>query len=112
MTERGGKFCTHGKIKYYCKECGGSSFCTHGKRKSECKECGGSRFCIHGKRKSECKECGGSRFCTHDRIKYRCKVCKDPCPHSKKMYTCTQGCYESLAKKMLREATGAASAAI
>jgi hypothetical protein len=28
------------------------------------------------------------------------------------MYTCTQGCYESLAEKRLRKAAGAASAAI
>ena len=30
--------CPHGKLRHYCKECGGGSFCEHGRRRSLCKE--------------------------------------------------------------------------
>ena len=33
--------CAHNRIKYYCKDCGGSSVCKHNRRKSQCKDCGG-----------------------------------------------------------------------
>jgi len=52
------KKCEHGKMKTYCKECGGTSICEHGKRKVYCKECGGGSLCEHGKRKDYCKVCG------------------------------------------------------
>ena len=31
--------CSHGKHKYYCKECGGKGICEHGRNKFHCKEC-------------------------------------------------------------------------
>ena len=49
--------CLHNRIKYICKECGGSSICPHNREKSRCKECGGSQICSHNRRKSQCKEC-------------------------------------------------------
>eukprot|EP00606_Chrysophyceae_sp_TOSAG23-5_P000686 GSChrysophyteH2.ASY1.ANO1.1554.1 assembled CDS len=43
---RKGKICCeHGRVKRYCKECGGSGLCEHGRQKSRCKECGGSGIC-------------------------------------------------------------------
>ena len=50
-------YCTHGKQKARCRECGGSALCMHGKEKARCRECGGSAFCMHGKRKRCCREC-------------------------------------------------------
>ena len=32
-------YCIHGKIKYCCKECGGSQICEHNKSKYRCKKC-------------------------------------------------------------------------
>ena len=53
--------CPHGRLRYYCKECGGSGLCEHGRQRSRCKDCGGGGLCEHGRRRSLCKECGGSR---------------------------------------------------
>ena len=47
--------CIHGKIKYFCKECGGSQICEHDRIKYACKECKGSQYmnvCIISKNKS------------------------------------------------------------
>ena len=33
--------CSHGRQRYFCKECGGGGICEHGRRRSRCKECGG-----------------------------------------------------------------------
>jgi hypothetical protein len=70
------KKCEHGRIKYYCKECGGDGYCKHGKQKARCKECGGSAFCKHNKKKEYCKECGGKGLCKADNCtkhKYKTK---------------------------------------
>jgi len=68
--------CIHGKIKYKCKECGGSAFCIHGIQKCKCRDCGrGGAFCIHDKIKSICRECNSSAFCIHDKFKYNCIEC-------------------------------------
>jgi hypothetical protein len=68
-------FCTHGRKRSECKDCGGSGICTHGRKRSECKDCGGSGICTHGRRRSECKDCGGGSICTHGRIRHDCKDC-------------------------------------
>jgi hypothetical protein len=31
--------CPHNKMRYVCKECGGSSICEHGRERSKCKDC-------------------------------------------------------------------------
>ena len=49
--------CPHNRVKYICKECGGSSICPHNRRKTRCYECGGGSICHHNRRKSRCKEC-------------------------------------------------------
>ena len=67
--------CEHGKIKYRCKDCGGSSICKHNRQKSGCKDCGGSSICEHNRQKSGCKDCGGSSICEHNRQKSSCKKC-------------------------------------
>ena len=67
--------CENGRVKYCCKECGGSQFCEHNKRKEECKVCGGSQICEHNKRKKNCKDCKGSRICKHNKHKSSCKKC-------------------------------------
>ena len=40
--------CSHGRQRYFCRECGGGGICEHGRRRSRCKECGGSSICEHG----------------------------------------------------------------
>ena len=50
--------CPHGRLRYYCKECGGGGICEHGRQRSRCKECGGGSLCEHGRMRSRCKECG------------------------------------------------------
>lgn len=83
-------FCTHGRRRAYCKDCGGTSICEHDKRRSDCKDCGGSNFCQHGKQKSRCKECGGVGICIHGREKRFCKECGGGgiCEHGKSKYNC------------------------
>ena len=54
---KGGKRCIHNRIKYNCKDCGGSSLCEHSRRRSRCKDCGGSGICEHSRQRSTCKEC-------------------------------------------------------
>ena len=46
-----------GKVRYHCRQCGGTGICIHGRKKHYCKECGGSQVCKHGRRKSNCKFC-------------------------------------------------------
>ena len=67
--------CEHGRLKYYCKECGGSQICDHNKRKEECKVCVGSQICEHNKRKKNCKDCKGSQICEHNKHKSACRKC-------------------------------------
>ena len=88
----GSQICPHDKLKKNCRECGGSAFCEHDKFKSKCKECGGSAFCQHGKGKYHCKDCGGLAFCQHDREKKRCKECNgsDLCQHDKQKASCAE----------------------
>ena len=58
----GSGLCPHGRVKWWCKECGGTAgICTHGRRKYYCKECGGAGVCLHGRQKHSCKECGTLR---------------------------------------------------
>ena len=88
--------CEHGKVKSYCKECGGSQICQHGKVKSYCKECGGGSICQHGRVKSHCKECGGSQICQHNKFRLICKECRGSqiCEHSKRKSQC-KACHGS-----------------
>ena len=67
--------CPHGRVRYQCKECGGSQICEHGRLRSICKECGGGAICEHGRVRSICKECGGSQICEHGRVRSKCKEC-------------------------------------
>ena len=82
--------CPHGRIKCYCKECGGNSICEHGKIKDKCKDCGGASICEHGKVKHRCKECDGNGICEHGRRKDRCRNCGGQifCQHGKVKYIC------------------------
>lgn len=50
--------CTHGRIKYQCRECGGQSLCEHGYQKTQCKKCEGTGLCDHDKQADKCMECG------------------------------------------------------
>ena len=88
----GSQICEHGKCRDICKECGGSQICQHGKWKIQCKECGGSQICEHGKRKSGCKECGGSQICMHGKNKSTCKECggSQICMHGKNKSICKE----------------------
>ncbi len=82
--------CEHGKIKYDCRECGGSNFCVHDRQKKTCKDCGGSQVCEHNRIKSVCRDCGGISICEHGKIKLSCKTCKGVsiCEHNKFRYCC------------------------
>ena len=42
MTKR--KKCEHGRLRYYCKDCGGSGICLHNRRRDYCKDCGGHEY--------------------------------------------------------------------
>ena len=53
------KKCEHGRVRYSCKDCGGSGICEHGRRRTVCKDCGGGSICEHGRRRSTCRDCGG-----------------------------------------------------
>ncbi len=88
----GSQICEHGKCKYQCKECGGSGICDHRKRKSRCKECGGFEICEHGKRKDSCKKCGGSGICEHGKQKSHCKECGGSafCEHGRQKSCCKE----------------------
>ena len=55
----GNKKCEHGRVRYSCKDCGGSGICEHGRRRTVCKDCGGGSICEHGRRRSTCRDCGG-----------------------------------------------------
>ena len=68
--------CPHGRVRYQCKECGGSQICEHGRLRSICKECGGGAICEHGRERSKCKECGGGSICEHSRQRSNCKECR------------------------------------
>ena len=55
-------YCTHGKRRTLCSQCGGNSLCHHGRQKLHCKECRPRKcksFCKHGRQKSRCVKCGG-----------------------------------------------------
>jgi hypothetical protein len=103
--------CIHGRVKSFCKECGGSQICTHGRQKGTCKECGGSRICPHGRQKGFCKECGGSRICTHGRQKSFCKECggSQICPHGTSKSSCKHA--DCAAAKVAMKAAKAAKKA-
>jgi len=82
--------CPHKKIKYKCRDCGGSGFCIHKKDKQKCLDCGGSAMCIHKKEKFYCRDCNGSGFCEHGNRKYICKDCNGNgiCIHNKLKQSC------------------------
>lgn len=91
-------FCIHNKLKYCCKECGGSRICCHGRYKQFCTQCPSSDICRHRKQQRLCKECDGSSLCRHGNTILTCKICKkDPsevkCKHDKVNY-CIQ-CYKT-----------------
>ena len=71
------KYCTHGRRRNTCVDCGGRSVCVHGRLKAQCRECGGSAFCVHGWRSSTCRlGCGRStQICPHNRFISHCKEC-------------------------------------
>lgn len=73
MTRK--KYCTHGKEKYYCFECGGKGVCKHQIRRSRCKECGGSEICVHGRLRYHCADCSGKGICKHRKQRHFCKIC-------------------------------------
>ena len=64
--------CKHGRLRYTCKQCGGSGVCQHGRVRYTCKQCGGSGVCQHGRVRRICKDCGGSSLCEHGRQRYKC----------------------------------------
>jgi hypothetical protein len=104
--------CGHGKLKYNCKECGGSRLCKHEKLKYNCNDCGGSGLCKHGKRISRCKKCGGSAFCEHGKEKHGCVICND-CGHGKLKYYCRECngsafCEHGKNKSICKECNGSA----
>lgn len=82
--------CEHNRLKFQCKECGGSKICEHNRFKSTCKECGGSQICEHGRQKNACKECGGKSLCEHNIQKSYCKKCggSSICEHNKRKHLC------------------------
>jgi hypothetical protein len=75
LPRSGPRVCEHGKLKWHCKNCGGSNFCQHGRQKSRCKECGGVGICQHGREKRNCKLCGGTNFCQHGMRRANCIDC-------------------------------------
>ena len=98
--------CEHGRLKYTCKDCGGSAICKHGRQKWSCKDCGGVSICEHGRYKTQCKDCGGSAICKHDRLKAQCKECGGSaiCEHGRSKYTCKKCGGSSLCEHGRRKA--------
>lgn len=85
------KKCEHGKVSYYCLQCGGAGICCHQKIKSGCSICKGSGYCIHGKVKQNCDMCGASSKCEHGRRRSRCTICKtggSVCEHDRVRTRC------------------------
>ena len=107
--------CGHGKLKYYCKECGGNGICEHDKIKSRCKECGGSAICEHKKEKRYCVDCGGSAICEHKLQKRQCRICDGGafCEHKKYKSSCVDCggsaiCEHKIHKQHCKECGGSA----
>ena len=92
VTTTSDYICIHGKIKYFCKECGGSQICKHDRIKYACKKCKGSLYCMHNKQKQKCKECGGSQICIHNKQQQQCKECggSQICEHMKQKASCKE----------------------
>jgi len=105
--------CSHGRIKYECKECGGSKICSHNRIKYTCKQCRIEKEelkelgldhilkskiptrikpCRHGLQKVDCKDCKGRVKCPHDKKKNQCKECNGSslCLHNKIKWDCKQ----------------------
>ena len=68
--------CPHGRLKWYCGECGGGSICEHKIQRYTCVVCKGAGVCEHLKQRKTCRECGGSAYCKHNNQRSRCKECK------------------------------------
>ena len=98
--------CSHGRQRYFCRECGGGGICEHGRRRSRCKECGGSGICEHGRRRSQCKDCGGASICEHGRRRCYCKECGGAsiCEHGRRRNECKE-CGGSRQDAVILEAT-------
>lgn len=99
----GASICEHGRVRWSCKECGGRQICEHGRQHNFCKECGGASVCKHSRKRHQCKECGGSSFCEHGRLRSVCKECggSEICEHGKRRYTCKE-CRPASAYKQYR----------
>ena len=88
----GGGICEHDRVRSSCKECGGSAICEHDQVRSRCRDCNGGSICEHNRRRSECKDCGGSEICEHGKLKRFCKECggSQICEHGKQQSYCNE----------------------
>jgi len=88
--KRDPKKCSHGKVKYYCRDCHGSQICPHDRQKSRCKLCNGGSFCEHKRARYICKDCNGKGICEHNRQKFFCKLCggSQICEHNRQKSQC------------------------
>ena len=82
--------CSHGRIKYSCRDCQGSQICPHDRRKTRCKECNGGSFCEHKRARYLCKDCNGKGICIHGRQRWFCKLCggSQICEHNRQKSQC------------------------
>jgi hypothetical protein len=47
VGQAGASICPHGRMRYYCAQCGGPGMCEHGRQRRVCKEgCGGQALCV------------------------------------------------------------------
>lgn len=90
MCKMSKKICEHGRVTYYCKQCGGSGICEHNRRRQQCIDCGGSGVCEHKKRRYRCIDCKGSGICEHNKIKDSCVECggSQLCKHNRRKDKC------------------------
>jgi hypothetical protein len=82
--------CQHGRVRYYCRDCGGSQICQHDKYKRNCKACHGGQICAHDRFRKSCRECNKGALCEHGKFRYRCRVCggNGICVHKKTKSRC------------------------
>ena len=72
---QGVQACPHGRVRYQCKECGGSQICEHGRLRSICKECGGASICEHGRVRSHARSAVGHQSASTVVSALQCKEC-------------------------------------
>ena len=108
----GNKKCEHGRVRYSCKDCGGSGNCEHGRERSKCKDCGGSGICEHGRHRYNCKDCGGGGMCEHGRRRSQCVDCGGVsiCQHGRQRRFCKDCCGSGLCQQHLHEVQGSGCA--